>query len=158
MDILKGVSYACPPSMKALFDSNNKWYFWWSILCFIFIPITYLYIPLWRFVMCSVNITHIMEVKQQLQIIKDDPYLQPFEVLPLSCRITSWGLGSLSIRGWGSFKASMDWIISRRAIGAMEFIRRGKSLCIGNGRLRLSIFPYLGSSMGGNGVSLLPRR
>lgn len=52
----------------------------------------------------------------------------------------------------------MDWIISRRAIGAMEFIRRGESSCIGNGRLRLSIFPYLGSSMGGNGVSLLPRR
>lgn len=24
MDILKGVSYACPPSMKALFDSHGK--------------------------------------------------------------------------------------------------------------------------------------
>ena len=52
----------------------------------------------------------------------------------------------------------MDWIISLRAIGVMGFIRKGRSLCIGSGRLRLSIYPYLGSSMGGNGVSLLPRR
>lgn len=52
----------------------------------------------------------------------------------------------------------MDWIISLRVIGVMVFIRRGISLSIGNGRPRLSIFPYLGSSMVGSGVSLLPQR
>lgn len=52
----------------------------------------------------------------------------------------------------------MDWIISRKAIDVMEFIRKGISLCIGNGRLKLNIYPYLGSSMGGNAVSLLPLR
>jgi hypothetical protein len=52
----------------------------------------------------------------------------------------------------------MDWIISLRAIGVMEFIRKGRSLYIANGLHRPSTFPYLESSMAGNGVSLLPQR
>lgn len=99
-----------------------------------------------------------MEINHQLQLIKDDPYLEPFQVPPSPLRNTFMISAISSTGGSLSSKATMGWIRSRRATKDTAFIARETSLSTGSGPQRPEAYPSSEISTTGRGENIYVRK
>lgn len=99
-----------------------------------------------------------MEINHQLQLVKDDPYLEPFQVLLSPLRNTFMKFVSLLINGYPNFKVTTASTKSLRVTKDTVFTKKETSSSTGNGLPRLKAYPFLGISTTGKEENMYVRK